>query len=161
MRAQDILRGLKPFRSKRKPKLHGVQELLDRQYQQYQLPFSRTSDRWWDVSLLTRLRAIPIRLKFTNWQSKTRPSNASLRRAPGWHLRIFAEFLFSAKTYGQIFEPTLRDLFDEYCEALAAHRLWKARWVRIRGYWSFWATVLAQTPISVVKKIYQIWRAIP
>jgi hypothetical protein len=80
---------------------------------------------------------------------------------PGRKLQAFAEFFFSRKTNSEVFEPTLRDLLDEYCEALQEKRPWKARWVCVRGYWSFWSAALAQLPISVVKKVYQIWKVIP
>jgi hypothetical protein len=86
---------------------------------------------------------------------------SQLTGVPGGKLRKWAEFFFSRNVYEQVFEPTLRDLFDEYCDALNSHRPRKARWVRIRGYWSFWTAVVAQTPISIVKKVYQIWKAIP
>jgi hypothetical protein len=76
----------------------------------------------------------------------------------GWRLRVVAEFLFSRKTYAAIFEPNLRDVFDEYCEAIVANRPWKARWVRIRGYWSFWSAFFAQLPISAAKMVYKIWK---
>jgi hypothetical protein len=82
-----------------------------------------------------------------------------IKEVPGWGLRKVAELFFSPKTYREVFEPTLRDLLDEYCEALAANRPWKARWVRIRGYWSFWSAVFAQLPISAVKMVYKIWQA--
>jgi hypothetical protein len=78
---------------------------------------------------------------------------------PGACLRIVADFLFSRRTYVEILEPTLRDLFDEYCEALNQKRPWKARWVRVRGYWSVWSAVFAQLPISAVKMVYKIWKA--
>ena len=80
---------------------------------------------------------------------------------PGIRLRVLAEFTFSAKTYLEIFVPVLRDLTDEYCQALKTERPWKARWVLLRGYWSFWSAVAAQMPISIIKKVCQIWKAIP
>lgn len=83
----------------------------------------------------------------------------SLQRPPGARLRIVSEFFFSRRTYKEVFEPTIRDLFDEYCEALTDNRPWKARWVQIRGYWSFWSAVFAQMPISAVKVVYKIWKA--
>jgi len=80
-------------------------------------------------------------------------------RPPGWQLRKFAEFFFSPKTYQKVLEPTLRDLFDEYCEALKTGNPWKARWVRFRGYWSFWSAVIAQLPISLLKTVYTLWES--
>lgn len=84
-----------------------------------------------------------------------------IQRPPGFGLRVFANFLCSRKTFELVLEPTLRDLYDEYCQALLERRPWKARWVRIRGYLSFWSAVFAQAPISVIKMVYQIWKAIP
>jgi hypothetical protein len=83
-----------------------------------------------------------------------------LSSPPGARLRALAEFTFSPKTYLEIFVPVLRDLFDEYCQELRTERPWKARWVRLRGYWSFWSAVVAQMPISIIKKACQIWKAI-
>jgi hypothetical protein len=94
-----------------------------------------------------------------------RPQHESAKRKkgriqvpPGFRLRAFAKFVFSHKTYSEIHEPTLRDLWEEYCEVVET-RPWKARWVCVRGYWSFWSTVFAQLPISLVKTIYKIWKA--
>ncbi|HSS48825.1 MAG TPA: hypothetical protein VLX28_07755 [Thermoanaerobaculia bacterium] len=93
--------------------------------------------------------------------SDRRETPKRIQAAPGWKLRKFAEFFFSPKTFSEVLEPTLRDLFDDYCKAFGARRPWKARWACIRGYWSFWSAVLAQTPISAAKLIYRIWKAIP
>lgn len=79
---------------------------------------------------------------------------------PGSHLARFADFIFSKRVYETVFVPVLRDIFDEYCEALNRGRLWKAKWVCLRGHWSFWSAVLAQAPVSAVKLVYKIWRAI-
>jgi len=65
-------------------------------------------------------------------------------------LSFGAKLLFSRQAFSEILEPTLRDLFDEHREAQEAGRPWKARWVRLRGYGSFWSA-LAQTPVSAVK----------
>jgi hypothetical protein len=94
------------------------------------------------------------------------PSTRSFDRAPikappGWRLRDWAETVFSRKTYTTILEPILRDLLDDYCKALKEGRPSKARFVCLRGYWSFWAAVLAQLPISALKVVFQIWKAIP
>jgi len=78
---------------------------------------------------------------------------------PGWSLRRFAEFCFSKKTYTQVLEPPLSDMQKEHFEALAAGRLWKARMVLVRGYWSFWSAVGAQLPISFARRIYEVWKA--
>ena len=89
-----------------------------------------------------------------------RSIGSRIARPPGVHLRAFADAVFSTKTRRLVFEPTLRDLYDEYCEALKEGRVWKARWTRARGYGSFWSAVLAQLPVSLLKKLLDIWKAI-
>src|SRR5436309_167324 len=49
-----------------------------------------------------------------------RTSEGRRMQPPGCNLRKMAEFFFSPRTFKEILEPTLRDMFDEYCEALAA-----------------------------------------
>jgi hypothetical protein len=85
-------------------------------------------------------------------------STGSILTPPGRHLRSFAEFFFSRRTSELVLEPTLRDLLDEYCEALEQGRLWKARWVRVRGYWSFWSAAGAQLAVSFARTVLQIWK---
>lgn len=63
-------------------------------------------------------------------------------RPPGLRLQGLAEYFFPQKAYKTIFEPILRDLQDEHTEALAEGRIWKARWVGLRGRFSFWAAVI-------------------
>lgn len=82
-----------------------------------------------------------------------------IHTAPGWTLHRIADFCFSKATVESVLGPALLDLQYEYQEALSEGRIWKARWVRCRGYWSFWSAVVAQLPVSVVKRIYELWRA--
>jgi hypothetical protein len=77
---------------------------------------------------------------------------------PGFRLQALAKFVFSHKTYSEIYEPILRDLWEEYCEVVEKQP-WKAHYVRVRGYWSFWSAVFAQLPMSLVNMIYKIWKA--
>ena len=80
---------------------------------------------------------------------------------PGSRLLGLADFIFSGKTFSVVFEPIVTDLRDEYIEAYGHERLWKARWVQIRGYWSFWSAVFAQVPLSLLKRLIDIWKAMP
>jgi hypothetical protein len=79
---------------------------------------------------------------------------------PGTHLRSFASAVFSTKSFKLVIEPTLRDMLDEYCEALSEGRSKKAQWVRLRGYFSFWSAVLAQVPVSLTKLLFTVWKGI-
>ncbi len=98
----------------------------------------------------------------TSWEDRpVRMAEESPRihHAPGWRLLVIAEILFSRKVRAEVLEPTVRDLQQEHLEALAAGRLSQARWVVYRGYWSFWSTVVAQIPVSLLRKAYDLWKA--
>ena len=86
-------------------------------------------------------------------------SGKQIQSPPGYRLRTLAEFFCSRRTFELVLEPTLRDLFDEYCEALNEGRRWKARWVRIRGSWSFWRAASAQLAVSFIRLLIQAWTA--
>ena len=45
-------------------------------------------------------------------------SENRLHSAPGWRLRRIAKLLFSPRTFERVLEPILRDLYEEYCQAL-------------------------------------------
>ncbi len=74
-------------------------------------------------------------------------------------LHTISETLFSKRTYLHVFQPILQDLEAEHLEALAEDRPWKARWVVIRGHWSFWSAFVAQLPFSLIKRIVELWKA--
>ena len=78
---------------------------------------------------------------------------------PGWRLWRFAEVCFSKKTFGEVLEPALKAMQREYFDALAARRPLQARMVLVRGYWAFWSAVVAQLPISLARRIYEVWKA--
>jgi hypothetical protein len=85
--------------------------------------------------------------------------------APTWGglwpfgLRPFAELCFSKKTFTEVFEPTLSDMEKEHNDALFAGRPWQARMALVRGYWAFWSAVVAQLPLSLARRVYEIWKA--
>ena len=93
----------------------------------------------------------------TNWLVRL-ASRRKVRRPVGSSLRGVAEFVFSKKSCEQIFDPLISDLRFEYCEALAASRRGKARWVRARGYGSFLAAVLAHVAASGGHLVVRVWR---
>jgi len=85
-------------------------------------------------------------------------SRRRVGRPIGSSLRGFAEFVFSKKSYEEIYEPLISDLRFEYCEALAANRRGKARWVRVRGYGSFLEAVLVHFGASGVRLVFRAWQ---
>jgi len=85
-------------------------------------------------------------------------SRRTVRRPVGSSLRGLAEFLVSKKSFEQIYEPLVSDMRLEYCEALAANRWWKARWVWVRGNWSFLTAAFAHFCASGVRHVVRAWR---
>jgi len=85
----------------------------------------------------------------------THESKNRILRPPGSFLGSIAEFVFSRKTVELVVTPIISDLQVEYCEALAASRKTKARWVRLRGYWSLFK---ALGLYSIVKMFFEMWR---
>ncbi len=76
---------------------------------------------------------------------------------PGHRLLRFADFAFSRRDYRLVLQPVVGDLRGEYLAALAAGRRWKARWVRLRGTWAFWAAVVGLLPLPVVDWLLKRW----
>ncbi len=77
---------------------------------------------------------------------------------PGHRMLRFAEFVFSRRDFSLVLEPVVRDLRQEYLAALAKRRLWKARWVRLRGTWAFWSAVAGLLPLSIFSFLFKRWK---
>lgn len=96
------------------------------------------------------LAGLLVDLIRTIYENKNRISHP-----PGSFLGSIAEFVFSRKTVELVVTPIISDLQVEYCEALAAGRKIKARWVRLRGYWSLFK---ALGLYSIVKMFFDMCR---
>lgn len=83
---------------------------------------------------------------------------STIVKPPGYALARLAEFIYSRRTYTQVFLPILSDLQLEYQEALAARRWQKARWVTMRGRWHFIAAALARIPASLTRLVASLWK---
>jgi hypothetical protein len=46
-------------------------------------------------------------------------------------------------------------------EALAQGRDRLALWVVFRGYWSFWSAVIALAPLSLLRRLIDLWKVLP
>jgi len=80
-------------------------------------------------------------------------------KPPGSRVLQIAQFCYSRKKYERIFLQTAADMREEYFEACSAGQIWKARWVHVRGVWSFYAAVLTDIPLSVVGLVVKLWIA--
>lgn len=87
-------------------------------------------------------------------------STTKIYHPPGHFLLQIAEFVCSKKTFTGVLEPTIHDLREEYNEALAEGRVWKARFVRVRGYWAFFNAAGLMTAVGIGKKVVQLWKVV-
>jgi hypothetical protein len=84
-----------------------------------------------------------------------RSNGVRIYRPPGSTLHSLSDFFCSPKTMERVVQPILSDLESEYCMALAEGRIWKARWICVRGYISFWKGVGMHT---LAKNLVQLWK---
>ena len=80
--------------------------------------------------------------------------------APGFGLLRIAKFVFSKKAREQVFVPIICDMQVEHINALEEGNLLKARWVVIRGQFSFWNKVVCFAPVSLLRQCTDIWKSI-
>ena len=93
--------------------------------------------------------------------TKIGSSQSRVQQPFGTHLLTIAEFFFSHQSFEGILEPTVLDVREEYHEALYTNRRWKARWVLVRGYWSFFKAAGLTSLVKIGKSAAKMWKLIP
>lgn len=78
---------------------------------------------------------------WVRWSMGSAIRSGRLARPPGARLEQLVDFVCSRKTRDRVFLPIITDFRSEHFDALADGRVWKARWVRVRGYLGFWRAV--------------------
>ncbi len=94
------------------------------------------------------------------WAKEGARFNSRLFKPSGNLLLSMAEFLYSSKTYQRVFLPIISDMREEYFEALPQNRIWKARWVRVRGTWSFFAAMGLDRAFVFVSFFVKVWKSV-
>ena len=82
-------------------------------------------------------------------------------RAPGTLARTVLSFVFSKRAFETVFGQAIVDMQEEYVEALANGKKWKARWVVVRDHIGLLLTVGTYIGTTVVKRAVGIWKMIP
>jgi hypothetical protein len=83
-----------------------------------------------------------------------------VQNVPGMYLFKVAEFLMTAKSFSRVAAPSLSDMREEYFEALSQNRIWKARWVRVRGTYSFFAAIGLDRAFAFVSFFIKAWKSV-
>ena len=76
---------------------------------------------------------------------------------PGQRALSQAEFLYSKKTYQEVFVQLIIDVREEHAEALVQGRQWRARWIRTRGLGAYGCAVFHHGGGTVLKLALQVW----
>jgi hypothetical protein len=77
---------------------------------------------------------------------------------PGTRARPILQLVYSERTYSGVFRPVIADTQNEWLEAKASRRYWRARWIALRGYVLLVENVFLQLPLSAVKIAVRIWK---
>ncbi|HET7461674.1 MAG TPA: hypothetical protein VFJ82_10505 [Longimicrobium sp.] len=101
--------------------------------------------------------------ELAEWERKAVIASTPARRIsspPGRGLLAIAEFLFSARSLETVLKPTIDDLRSEYNQALFECRNYKAKWIRVRGTWSFLSAAGLLAFSGFGKLVVRVWRLI-
>lgn len=77
---------------------------------------------------------------------------------PGSWARIGLRFVFSKKTFDNVYAQAIADMREEHAEALAHGRPWKARWVVLAYHLDLVLTLGAWFGTSVVQRVVGLWK---
>ncbi|HKO94602.1 MAG TPA: hypothetical protein VJU61_25785 [Polyangiaceae bacterium] len=70
------------------------------------------------------------------------------------------DFTFSRRTCQRFFHPIVAEMRDEINADLQEGRLWRARWVSVRGHGELALAVIAYCTCFFVKRLSTIWKVI-
>jgi hypothetical protein len=75
---------------------------------------------------------------------------------PGSLARKVIEFFYSRKTVERVFLPVLADMQTEWVEAEAEKQRWRARWIRLRGYWHLLQHLGLHSIIGTIRTVWTV-----
>jgi len=110
----------------------------------------------------SRIVAILVVLMVAIWATiqsqKQNSAGQRLSLPPGALLNYLADFFCAPKTMERVVGPIISDMQKEYCEALSGGRHMKARWIRLRGYCSFWKALGLYVAITNLREMWKMSR---
>lgn len=78
--------------------------------------------------------------------AKTAKKQQTVKHPPGTKLLKVAEFIYSPQIYENVFQNIVSDWRLDHFQALKDSRPYKARWIDIKNYYRFFASVVHQSP---------------
>lgn len=87
-------------------------------------------------------------------------ANSNLVGPPGKILLSMSEIVFTKKFFERVVLHAILDMREEYNEALSQNRIWKARWVRVRGTYSFFAAIGLDRALAFVSFFIKAWKSV-
>ncbi len=117
---------------------------------------------FWSVLTFVSLTALTVynSLDVRRETSRSIGTQSMSFSAPGAILFQILDFTVSKKTFETIYVPIIADMREEYFEAHSQNRIWKARWVRIRGTYSFFAAMGLDRVFASVSFFVKAWKSV-
>ncbi len=117
---------------------------------------------FWTIFSFVSLTAVTVYNHFDvkNEVEILNGTKIELSSAPGGRLFQIFGFAASKKSFEAIYVPIIYDMREEYFEALSENRIWKARWVRIRGTWSFVVAIGLDRAFAFVSFFIKAWKSV-
>ncbi len=84
----------------------------------------------------------------------------ALQKPPGWMVLIVTEFITTKRYYERACLPAVADMREEYYEALSQNRIGKARWIYVRGTYSFFAAIGLDRAFAFVSFFIKAWKSV-
>jgi hypothetical protein len=91
---------------------------------------------------------------------RSTPITKGIVYCPGNWMLSWSETFFSRKFFKKVCLSSINDMREEYFEALSQNRIWKARWVRIRGTYSFFAAIGLDRAFTFVSFFIKAWKSV-
>jgi hypothetical protein len=107
--------------------------------------------------------AVALGIELTLADVNKRPPSSARRivRSPGTAAERFLRCLpFSKRGKAEVFDQLIADMRQDYIEAIAARREWRARAVVLHGYATFAVTLVLYIGSAGLKRVVEIWKLV-
>ncbi|HEV7689770.1 MAG TPA: GcrA family cell cycle regulator [Hyphomonadaceae bacterium] len=110
------------------------------------------------VEAVVRGLTYQIFYSFSDDKAVAKSSKPKIHRPPGGFLLSLSRFIYPKRMFERIFEPTISDMREEFYQALSEGKVWKAKYIVVRGHVAVFNAAGLQVPVSLLRLIGAIWR---